>query len=64
MANHYGLNLPKINSKGNFDMPNETPIKKLDSDKKWRFFFIVSILAPFYDQNPKMAISQKRLDQF
>ena len=42
MPNH-GLKLPKINSKGNFDMPNEAPIKKLDSDEKWRFFSIAPI---------------------
>ena len=45
-------------------MPNDSPEKALNSDEKLRFFTLAPILATFYGQNPKMAISLERLDRF
>ena len=45
-------------------MQNDSKGKAWHSNEKWIFFTLAPILASFYDQNPKMAISQERQDQF
>ena len=45
-------------------MPNILLKRTYISIEKWRFFILAPILAPFLGQNPKIAISQERLDQF
>ena len=60
----YVAKFDKIKTKGNFNMPNDPPERPWSSGQKWRFFSIGPILASFYGQNPKMAISPERLDRF
>ena len=49
----------KINSKVYFDMPNYSPERVWNSGKKWSTNF-----GLIFCQNPKMTISQERLDRF